>query len=311
MEWPDKKKFAFTIVDDTDCATIEKIGPVYDYLYKSGLRTTKTVWCYPPRDNTSGDSLGDERYRKFVLDLQKKGFEIAFHCAGSGKFRRDETIQALEMFMDIFGEYPQMHINHYENKDDLYWGSKRFIFPFSAIYNIVRACARKSAVKSAGECEDSEYFWGDFAKAHIRYMRNRVYSGINTLKSDPYMPYRERRKDKYSNYWFSSSDACNCQTFLNLVTKENIQRLKNEGGACILYTHFAFGFVDKQGVLNEKFKEAIDTIIQNDPYCATATELLDFVAEQRNTEYISDAAQLKMDFRWLVERTMRKLYLKV
>ena len=44
MRWPEDKAFAFTIIDDTDYATIENIKPVYDFLYDAGLKTTKTVW---------------------------------------------------------------------------------------------------------------------------------------------------------------------------------------------------------------------------------------------------------------------------
>ena len=43
MTWPNGKRFAFTIIDDTDKSTVENIKPVYDYLYSHGLKTTKTV----------------------------------------------------------------------------------------------------------------------------------------------------------------------------------------------------------------------------------------------------------------------------
>ena len=44
MKWPEQRKFAFTIVDDTDKATVENVKPVYDFLAESGIRTTKTAW---------------------------------------------------------------------------------------------------------------------------------------------------------------------------------------------------------------------------------------------------------------------------
>ncbi len=51
MEWPSGKKFAFTIIDDTDHGTVSNLKPVYDLLNELGIKTTKTVWVYPPRDS--------------------------------------------------------------------------------------------------------------------------------------------------------------------------------------------------------------------------------------------------------------------
>ncbi len=42
MKWPAGKKFAFTIVDDTDNSTIQNIKSIYKFLHAQGLRT-KTV----------------------------------------------------------------------------------------------------------------------------------------------------------------------------------------------------------------------------------------------------------------------------
>ena len=44
FEFPQGKRFAFTIVDDTDVATVANVKPLYDLLHELGFRTTKTVW---------------------------------------------------------------------------------------------------------------------------------------------------------------------------------------------------------------------------------------------------------------------------
>jgi hypothetical protein len=44
MNWPKKKEFAFTIIDDTDNSNINNIKPIYDYLASKNIKTTKTVW---------------------------------------------------------------------------------------------------------------------------------------------------------------------------------------------------------------------------------------------------------------------------
>src|SRR5262245_66681051 len=81
--WPQGKRFAFTIIDDTDRSNVENTGPVYDFLYENGFITTKTVWPLSPRCSPigGGDSLEDQDYRKLILNLKAKGVEIALHGA--------------------------------------------------------------------------------------------------------------------------------------------------------------------------------------------------------------------------------------
>lgn len=47
MNWPEGKRFAFSVFDDTDGAFIKNVGPVYDFLKDIGLLTTKSIWCTP------------------------------------------------------------------------------------------------------------------------------------------------------------------------------------------------------------------------------------------------------------------------
>ena len=41
MNWPDNKRFVFTIIDDTDQTTVYNTKPIYDFLKDIGMRTTK------------------------------------------------------------------------------------------------------------------------------------------------------------------------------------------------------------------------------------------------------------------------------
>ena len=43
FEFPHGKRFAFTIVDDTDVATVANVKPLYDLLHELGFRTTKRI----------------------------------------------------------------------------------------------------------------------------------------------------------------------------------------------------------------------------------------------------------------------------
>lgn len=309
VNWPKNKKFAFTIVDDTDKATVENIKPVYDYLYKSGVITTKTVWALPSRDKFGGESLSDDLYKLFIQDLASKGFEIGFHGAGSGNFNRDETLMALEIVRESIGKKISMHINHAWNSDNLYWQDKRFTFPLNLIYRLIRKFIIKREVKSLGDEEGSCSFWGDVAKKEVKYIRNRVFSGLNTLKNDKYMPYKERAKERYSNYWFSSSDGVDCNAFVNLLSRENIDKLERENGCAIVYTHFAYGFVNEKGELDKQFKECIDYLVSKDGWFVPATEVLDYINDNRKKEvYLNSVQGLSLDFKWFIQRIRRKLF---
>ena len=112
MEFPGGKKFAFTVVDNTDNATVENVKPVYDHLHKCGLRTTKTVWVYPPQTGNPyiGECLLDEDYLVFIKELQQRGFEIASHSVGLGEFTRSKIIRGIEIFKYKIGHFPQVHI---------------------------------------------------------------------------------------------------------------------------------------------------------------------------------------------------------
>lgn len=54
MLFPEQKRFAFSILDDTDDATVENVKPVYDTLMEYGFRTTKTAW---PLDCPEGSAI--------------------------------------------------------------------------------------------------------------------------------------------------------------------------------------------------------------------------------------------------------------
>ena len=301
ITWPDGHDFAFTVVDDTDGATVENVKPVYDYLISHGVLTTKTCWVYPSRDNVyTGQCLQDPEYLEFLLDLKKKGVELGFHNAGSGGYTRQETLRALEEYKDLLGDYPTLHINHSNNIENLYWGAERFTPLVKFIYNL-----RRSVIKSLGTDPQSEYFWGDFAKEHFRFIRNRTFNETNTLKADPRLVYRETGKQQYSNYWFSSSDGMRLSPFLELLTKEKIDRLIDDHGCCIVYTHFAYDFVDDNGNLNQDFKDTIDYLSSKNGWFVPVSTILNYVL--KDEEYIpSRSYEAKMDLKWLFERINKK-----
>ena len=297
--FPREAKFAFTIFDDTDNARIENIKPIYDLLADLGIKTTKSVWPLPvkPGDKFTGESLQDEAYLNFILALKQKGFEIALHNVGSGKFTRNEIINGLEEYKNKIGEYPNIHVNHSYNPDNIYWGYKRFGFPFKQLYK------SKNNHQFYGEESDSPHFWADIFKEHCSYIRSHTFNGLNTLKFDPYMPYKEKAKEKFTNFWFSSTDTPDVDKFNQLVTPVSIDKLEAEQGVCILYTHFASGFC-VNGKINNQFKSTLQYLAKKNALFIPVSPLLDLLRNNRgpDKDYISKIQKLKLDFRFFKTR---------
>lgn len=309
MKWPGDKSFAFTIVDDTDEATVNNVKPVYDLLYELGIITSKTVWTFPSRDKYKGDTLSSSKYAQFIKNLSDRGYEIAFHGAGSGPFRRDEVLASLEIIKDLVGYYPRLYVNHAQNVGNLYWNEKRFSFPFDKLYSLAVRVINNEWIASQGEVEGSPYFWGDFAKKHIKYIRNRTFSGLNTIRYDNQMPYRNKRHEKYSNYWFSSSDAYNCIEFKKLLSKKNVDQLVKQRGCTIIYTHFAYGFVGDDGVIDPDFVSDMKYLSGKNGWFAPASTILDYINSNRKEDIsISKLQDSFLDSIWFFERMNRKIF---
>jgi hypothetical protein len=301
-EWPDGKRFAFTIVDDTDGATVENVGPVYDVLHENGLRTTKTVWPLAPTEPPlfGGGTLEDERYREWVLELRDRGFEIAFHGAKDHPSEREETLRGLDYFREVLGQDPTMHINHFGQTEGMYWGGARLDGLPRVLYRTVNRLMRRDR-DFGGHVEGSPYFWGDACRERTRYVRNFVFENIDTLRCDPQMPYHDARRP-YVRYWFSASSAPDYDAFCQILTPENQDRLAAGGGACILYTHFAFGFTEN-GRAKPQFRRLIERIAGMQGWFVPASDLLDHLSSRPGWQPEVDRRTLgRMQRRWLTDR---------
>ncbi|HEV8196341.1 MAG TPA: hypothetical protein VGP87_06850, partial [Gemmatimonadales bacterium] len=77
-------------------ATVENLRPVYRLLEDLGMRITKTAWPFRcpegSRNFSSSETLEDDAYREFILDLSRHGFEIASHGATMESSFRGRTL---------------------------------------------------------------------------------------------------------------------------------------------------------------------------------------------------------------------------
>ena len=243
-EYPGGREFAFSILDDTDDSTVDNVKPIYDLLFELGMRANKTVWPIDCREGSkdyfAGSTLADAEYRRFAHELRERGFELTWHAATMESSRRERTIRGLEAFRREFGRYPSLHCNHGENRENIYWGAKRYRNPVLRLLH--RATRGDDAPKFCGEVEGSDYFWGDLCRQYFRFVRGFTWRSVNTLRRDRSLVYR-LAWTPYVDCWFSTSDAADVRAFNRLVTGEAIDRLRSERGVCILSTHLGKGFV--------------------------------------------------------------------
>ena len=298
--WPEGKQFAFTIFDDTDLATLENISPVYSLLLDLGFRTTKSIW--PIRGNSKprigGITCENQKYLKFIYNLKDNGFEIGFHNATYHSSSREETITGIEKFKELLGHYPNSMANHAECEESIYWGNCRLTGIHAFIYNLLTRNRNNGIFR--GHIVSDKYFWGDICKEKIKYVRNFIFSDINTIKACPVMPYHDPER-KYVNYWFSSSEGADVKEFTNCITESNQDRLEEEGGACIMYTHFANGFCS-DGKINSRFQSLMKRLSNKNGWFVPVYNLLDHITEIRGPHIISHKERKQLEIKWLCHK---------
>lgn len=301
LAWPDGKQFAFSIFDDTDLATVENVSGVYSLLKDCGFRTTKT--CWPLRGDVNqgknpGETLDDDRHRQWLVDLQSDGFEMGWHGTTWHSSLRDQTARALERFAEVFGHSPQAAANHTSQKDAIYWGSARLSGWRRFAYNLMTRYRKDNTFR--GHVEGDEHFWGDLCREKIKYFRNFVFQDINTLKACPWMPYHDPRRP-YVNYWFASSDGHCLEQFNKCVSEAAQDRLEAEGGACIMYTHFAKGFMDN-GRVEPRFKTLMERLSKKNGWFVPASTLLDHLLAVHGHTVITAGQRRRLEGKWLREK---------
>lgn len=302
--FPGNKTFAFTVFDDTDASTVENVGPVYQCLSDLGFRTTKSVWPLPlvpeyTDGGSTGGTLSDREYLKFVRRLQNEGFEIALHSVRNYDSTRDMIELGIQAFSERLGCYPRTHTNHHCNRDNLYWGANRLATRVGrAVGRAWSSCNRTARYE--GHVEASPFFWGDICKQHIQYVRNFTFEDVNTMRVNPTLPYHDPTKP-FVNFWFTSCEGAEIGSFCDRIDEASQDRLEAEGGACIMYTHFAEGF-SSDGIVNPRFKSLLERLSRKNGWFVPVAELLDFLRTTRTDHSIQRSELASLERRWLTHK---------
>jgi hypothetical protein len=298
--WPNGKDFAFTIFDDTDLQTVDNGAPIYALLSDLGFRTTKSVW--PIRGHNTptvwGATCEDERYLKWVLSLQHLGFEIGLHNVTCQTSTRSDTVRGFEAFRRLFGHDPYSMANHTDCQEAIYWGNHRLSGLNKSLYNLLHRNRYKDVFE--GHIESSALFWGDLCKQKVKYVRNFVFRNINTLKMCPFMPYHDPERP-YVKYWFASSEGPTVTSFNSMLKEENLDRLRSERGACIMYTHFACGFIE-HGRINPRFRVLMERLSKMNGWFVPVSTLLDFILQSQYHHAITSLERNSLERKWLWDK---------
>lgn len=277
--YPGGKRFAFTIFDDTDVATVENVKPVYDLLASLGMRTTKTVWPFAwhgPSNFSSSETLEDAHYVEWVRTLPAEGFEIASHGATMETSDRETTRRAHERLQELFGAYPRSYANHSWNRENLYWGADRIDIPWlKALYARYLGIPRDFY---QGHDPRSSLWWGDLCQARHEYVRNLTFNTLDALEANPSMPYHDPSRPLV-RYWFSATDAENCEEFVARFEGNAAERLERRGGVCIIATHLGKGFT-QHGRVDARVEAILRDLAARDGWFVPVSELLDWLRDR-------------------------------
>jgi len=302
VSWPHGHRFAFTVFDDTDWATLENVKPVYDLLTDLGMRTTKSVWLFPSGGEpvNGGSTCEDPGYLQWILLLQRRGFEIALHNPAPATSPRENMKMALARFRELFGSQMLIHCNHVGCAEDIYWGDARLSGWRRALYNLLTRGRNRNVFR--GHVEGDPLFWGDLCQERVRYVRNFVFDELNTLSVCPEMPYHDPTRP-FVNFWFASTEGGSLSRFVKNFTLANIDRLIEEGGMCIAYVHFAGRFAPG-GKVDSEFRQRMEYIAAQNGWFATVSNVLDYLraGASRESRAIGAAALRRLEMRWLASK---------
>ena len=164
----------------------------------------------------------------------------------------------------------------------------------------LRGCTIAAA--TSGELRAIPTIGATFAGNAIKYFRNFVFQDINTLKVCPLMPYHDPRRPLV-NYWFSTSNGVDLRRFNECLCEKHQDQLEGEGGACIMYTHFAFHFMH-EGSLDPRFRSLMERLAKKDGWFVPTSTLLDHLLAVNGHREITDRQRGRLERKWLCEKIL-------
>jgi hypothetical protein len=303
IRWPDGKSFAFSMFDDTDNATVANTRPVYSLLSELGIRITKSVWPLrsDPADRFFSQSLQDDDYLDFVLELKEKGFEIGYHGARAGSNPRHILLEALDLFREKIGHDPFAYAHHAPALENLYWGGLRTQWPI--LKRLAEYCSQHATFH--GSDPDSIYFWGDLCKTRIKYVRNYGFSSVNLLQCDPWTPYHDPQKP-FVNCWFSTNGWLSANSFEQVLNPARFDQWEQSGGLIIIGGHLGQNF-SHDGKVIRSFERTMRLLAERNGWFVPVGTILDYICAQRGVHVLTHKQSKMLELRWAMHMGIKTL----
>jgi hypothetical protein len=100
------------------------------------------------------------------------------------------------------------------------------------------------------------------------------------------------------NLWFAVSEGAKVESFNAMLSEKKQDQLINEGGACIMYTHLASGFL-QNGKLNNRFKVLMERMSKMNGWFVPVRTLLDHILSNRGPHSLTTSERNWMERTWL------------
>ncbi len=299
--WPDGRRFAFTVFDDPDSQTTKVGREIYSFLHDLGIHTTRGCWPAATVREPSdiGENCSNPAHLEWLLQLKSQGFELGLHNVTNHTSFRQETIDGLNRFRDLFASDPATMSNHFANEEGIYFGDARLTGIRRLPYLLANWIFSRR--RYYGEQKDHPLFWGDYCLKRIQYVRNFVFTDINTLVKCPLMPYFDPARPMV-RAWYASAEGSDAKQFLRTVTEESLDQLEAQGGCCIMYTHFAKGFWE-DGTLNPAFRAVMEKLSKRNGWFVPVGVLLDYLKQRRGgTHQLTPSERRSLEYRWMFDK---------
>ncbi len=134
----------------------------------------------------------------------------------------------------------------------------------------------------------------------MKYVRNFTFRDIDTLAACPWMPYHDPARP-FVDRWFASSEGADVDAFVRCASEANQDRLEAGGGACIMYTHFAAGFV-RDGRLDPRFESLMRRMARRNGWFVPVATLLDHLEAFNGETVITARQRSALERRWLLSK---------
>ena len=90
-----------------------------------------------------------------------------------------------------------------------------------------------------------------------------------------------------------------------------MDQLEGEGGVCIVYTHFASGFINEEGELDPLFKELIVDLASRQGWFVPCGVLLDYLLKENAHEEVKHSYILSRNVFWFFDRIKKFLFYRI